>query len=204
MGMMNFEQDEVMTSLSQVANVIVSSVAVLGEKLDSEWLSDIAHATRASIVHDRVMAELARQFDGHPDIQVHESNVLAFLTVKGIRFRAHCTKDLDCRISINRTVQTRQWNSGKRPVPGLPDPNEHYHIVYVPDETWSKVRKLIVGSYEGPRPVVKREIDLASLVETIYFVGVSAAPQDAVIPTLKLKPQEEQLLLEDMNDEDSA
>jgi hypothetical protein len=202
--MLNFERGEILASLSQVANVIVGTVAMLGERLDSEWLPDMSHTTRAGIVHDRVMAELMRQFDGRTDIEVKESNGLIFLVIQGIRFRVHCTKNPDCHISINRTLQTRQWNSGRRPIPGLPDPNEHYHIVFVIDQTWSKVRKLIVGSYEGPCPVSKREIDLAPLVDEIALVGAHGTSQDAMIPTLKLKPQEEQLLLGEVSDENSA
>jgi hypothetical protein len=200
---MNFETTETMDALHELVRVLSSTVEMLGVGLAPDWLLDMQHATRASIVHDRVMAELARQFEYHPVISVYNSRGLSYVTIHGNRFRVHCTKDHAGRISINRTTQTRNWNSGQPVIPGLPDPNEHYHIVYLPDDTWTTVSRLLVGVYNGTHPVEVREIDLLASA-AVPMKAQAAHWVDESIPTLKIKDRGVQQPLESNDNEETA
>jgi hypothetical protein len=102
---------------------------------------------------------------------------------------------------VNRTIQSREWNAKPRQVvfEGFADPNDRFHLVYVPDVTWTMVESCVVGLYYGNDPVDSRTIDVEAWYAAREIIPVPD-PEMGEIPEITLKPAVARLNLEERND----
>lgn len=199
---MRIDTPEHMELFQQIFPLVPQALRRLQSDVDPGTFRVMAEGTRATMIHNIVMTEAEEMFDEGSIISTGKSRGLRHFVLPDVLVRLHRSGDPSFRISTNRTRQSKRWDAVPRnlTINGVPDPNIHFHLVYVPDITWAKVDHCAVGLYRGNDAIELVEIDVDG-----WYRGEAAQIDEMrpgrVTTRLTLKPQERTRPMEGLGDD---
>lgn len=199
---MRIDTPEHMNSLQKIFPLIPRALRQIQSDIDPRTFRVLGEGARAHVVHDIVMKEAEETFDEDSIISIGNSRGLRHFVLPDVFIRLHRSSGPSLRISTNRTGQSQKWNVVPRNLPtkGVPDPNVRFHLVYVPDFSWTNVERCAVGLYRGNEAIEVVEIDVDG-----WYRGEAAQIDEMrpgrITPRLTLKPQERTRPMEGLDDD---
>jgi hypothetical protein len=183
------DDPQTQAAVARIVPLIPWAIERLQSDIDPLRFIDLRPGRRAGIVHDWIMAEAKRRFDGSDDVTVVDSNGLHHFVIPGALLRVKMARRRRFRIATNDTVQTRRWVHQLPLGPDI-DPRSHLHLVYCPDATWTAVERCGIGLYHGNElvPGSWLELDASASTESGPLIDHLMVDQGK-LPQLKLKPQ---------------
>lgn len=197
---MRIDTPENMEHLQRIFPLIPRALDRAQAEIGPTAFAVLRNPTRSAIVHDLIIAEAELAFSDDESIHLVDSKTLRHFMLPDLGLRIHRGSERGRRIMINRTQQTREWYAKPQLViDGFPDPNDRFHLVYVPDVTWTRVDSCVVGLYYAEKAVETRDIDVDAWYAARNVTDL-ARPEATDTPRITLKPAARQAELEGTND----
>lgn len=197
---MRIDTPENMEHLQRIFPLIPRALDRAQAEIGTATFSVLRNPTRSAIVHDLIIAEAEQAFNDDTSIHLVDSRGLRHLMLPNLGVRFHRGSQRGQRIRINQTRQSKDWYAKPQLVfDGFPDPNDRFHLVYVPDVTWTRVDSCVVGLYYAEKAVETRDIDVDAWYAARNVTDLTR-PEATDTPRITLKPAARQAELEGTND----
>lgn len=192
-----FDDPATQEALAQIFPLLPWALQRMQEGVDPLLFLDLGPGAKSVIVHNLVMKEGERRFAEVNGIDVADSQGLMHFVLPDALLRVKRAEPRTLRIATNRTVQTLEWTL-QLPLEGMADPRNRLHLVYVPDQFWTKITRSVVGVYHANEAMRWRDIDVDAWYEAGGAVVDPFAPEPE-LPPLTLKPGVVTLPLEELD-----
>lgn len=173
-------------ALARIFPLLPWALERMQQGIDPLVFVDLEPGTKATILHNLVMREGECRFAEFDGIDVVHSRGLMHFVLPDLLLRVKHARPQTLQIATNRTVQTFEWTY-QLPLRGVADPRDRLHLVYVPDEMWTKITRSVVGVYHAKEAKEWRDIDVDAWYQAGGAVVNPFAPE-IELPPLTLKP----------------